>query len=136
MDPVHCSSVHFCVEMLNDQVSLEYSSRRRRPPNLQNIIMKEEGEGMADTNMMIRSPVVTETWESLGGGFIFPGAGSYDSQKGFDFTVEKYGQNGPGKRGANVQQFKSNAQISFKRPMWDWPPKMKSLEPTNDMVCK
>jgi len=77
--------------------------------------MKEEGEGMADTNMMIRSPVVTETWESLGGGFIFPGAGSYDSQKGFDFTVEKYGQNGPGKRGANVQQFKSNAQISFKR---------------------
>jgi hypothetical protein len=134
MDPVHCSSVHFRVEMLNDQVSLKNLDGRQLPPNLQNIIMKEEGEGMADTNMMIRSPVVTETWESLGGGFTFPGAGSYDSQKGFDFTVEKYGQNGPGKRGANVQQSKSNAQISLKLLPVFWPPKTKSLEPTNVMV--
>ena len=39
---------------------------------------------------------------SLGGGrdFSFPGAGSYDSQEGFDFTVEKSGQNGSGRRGA------------------------------------
>jgi hypothetical protein len=62
------------------------------------------------------------------GGFSFPGAGSYDSQKGFDFTVEKYGQNGLGKRVANVQEFKSNyAQISFKRLLAN------SLEPTNVM---
>jgi hypothetical protein len=96
-------------------------------------MMRGEGERKRDTNMMIRSPVVTETWEYLGGGFTFPGAGSYDSQKGFDFTVEKYGQS-PGKRGANVQQFKSNAQISFKYPVLSEPPKTKSLEPTNDMV--
>jgi hypothetical protein len=60
MDPVHCSSVHFRVEMLNDQVSLK-SCWSPRPPNLQNIIMRGEGEGKRDTNMMIRSPVVTET---------------------------------------------------------------------------
>ena len=60
IDPVHCISVHFCVEMLNDQVSLK-SYWSPRPPNLQNIIMKEEGESMADTNIMIRLPVVTET---------------------------------------------------------------------------
>jgi len=61
------------------------------------------------------------------------GAGSYDSQEGFDFTVEKSGQNGSGKRGENVQQFKSNAQISLKY-LVDQPPKIKSLEPTNVMV--
>ncbi len=60
MDPVHCSSVHFRVEMLNDQVSLK-SCGPRQPPNLQNIIMRGEGENKRDTNMMIRSPVVTET---------------------------------------------------------------------------
>ena len=59
MDPVHCSSVHFRVEMLNDQVSLK-SCGPPRPPNLQNI-MREEGEGKRDTNMIIWSPVVTET---------------------------------------------------------------------------
>jgi hypothetical protein len=92
-----------------------------------NIIMRGEGEGKRNTNMMIRSPVVTETWPALGRGFSSPGAGSYDSQKGFDFTVESSGQNGSGKRGANVQQVKSNAQISFKHPFWDMPPKTKSL---------
>jgi hypothetical protein len=88
MDPVHCSSVHLRVEVLNDQVSLK-SCGLPRPPNLQKIIMREEGEGKKDTNMMIRSPVATETWPALGRGFSFPGAGSYDSQKGFDSTVEK-----------------------------------------------
>jgi hypothetical protein len=39
------------------------------------------------TNMMIRSPMVTETWPALGSGFSFPGAGSYGSQERFDFTV-------------------------------------------------
>jgi hypothetical protein len=43
MDPVHCSSVHFRVEMLNDQVSLK-SCGLPRPPNLHIIIMTEEGE--------------------------------------------------------------------------------------------
>jgi hypothetical protein len=135
MGPVHCSSVHFRVEMLNDQVSLN-SCRSPRPPNLQNIIMRGEGMGKRDTNMMIRSPVVTETWPDLGRGFSFPGAGSYDSQKGFDLTIGKSGQNGSGKRGANVQQFKSNAQISFinKRLSAVRPPKTKSLEPTKVMV--
>jgi hypothetical protein len=51
--------------------------------------MREEGEGKRDTNMMIRSPIVTETRKDLGRGFSFPGTGSYDSQKGFDCTVEK-----------------------------------------------
>jgi hypothetical protein len=60
MDPVHCSSIHFRVEVLNDQVSLK-PCWPSNPPNLQNIIMREEGEGKRDTNMMIRSPVVTET---------------------------------------------------------------------------
>jgi hypothetical protein len=91
MDPVQCSSVHFRVEMLNDHVSLK--TRRLSlppPPNLQSLIMRGEGEGTKkDTNMMIRSPVVTETWPALGRGFSFPGAGSYDSQKGCEFTVEK-----------------------------------------------
>jgi hypothetical protein len=96
--------------------------------------MREEGEGKRDTNMMIWSPAAIETWLALGRGFSSPGAGSYDSQKGFDFTVEKSGQNGSGKRGANVQHFKSNAQISFKRLPADQPPKTKSLEPTNVMV--
>ena len=41
MDPVHCSSVHFRVEILNDQVSLK-SCGSPRPLNLQNII-REEG---------------------------------------------------------------------------------------------
>jgi hypothetical protein len=60
MDPVHCSSVHFRVEMLNDQVS--FKSRPLKPPNLQDIIMRGEGaEDKSDTNIMIRSPVVTET---------------------------------------------------------------------------
>ena len=54
--------------------------------------MEGEGKNMADTNMMIRSAVVTETRMPLGRGFSFPGAGSYDSQKGNDFTVEKSGQ--------------------------------------------
>ena len=88
MDPVHCSLLHFCVEMSNDQVSLK-SCGPRQPPNLQNVMMKEEGEGKRDTHMMIRSPVVTETCPALGGGFSFPAAGSYGSQKGFDFTVKK-----------------------------------------------
>jgi len=96
--------------------------------------MRGEGEGKRDTNMVMRSPVVTETCLSLGRGFSFPGAGSYDSQKGFDFTVEKSGQNGSGKRGANVQQFKSNAQISLKYLLGDLPPTTKSLEPINVMV--
>ena len=30
---------------------------------------------------------------------MFPGAGSYDSQRRFDFTVEKSGQNNPGSKG-------------------------------------
>ena len=60
MDPVHCISVHFRVEMLNDQVSLKLCWPPK-PPKLQNIIMRGEGEGKRDTNMMIRSPVVTET---------------------------------------------------------------------------
>ena len=38
--------------------------------------------------MMIRSPVVTETWPFLGRGFSFPSGGSYDSQEGFDLTVK------------------------------------------------
>jgi hypothetical protein len=50
--------------------------------------MRGKGEGKRDTNMMIRLAVVTETGAALGRGFSFPGAGSYDSQKGFDFTVE------------------------------------------------
>jgi hypothetical protein len=37
-------------------------------------------------------------------------------------------------RGANVQQFKSNAQISLKRLLVARPPKTKSLEPTKVMV--
>ena len=133
MDPVHCSSVHFRVEMLNDQVSLK-PCWPPKPPNLQDIIMRGEAEGKTDTNMMIRSPVVTETLPALGRGFSFPGAGSYDSQKGFDFTVEKSGQNSSGKQGTNVQQFKSNAQISFKRLSVVRPPKTKSLEPTKVIV--
>jgi hypothetical protein len=96
--------------------------------------MRGEGEGKRDTNMMIRSPVVTETWLALGRGFSFPGAGPYDSQNGFDFTVEKSGQNGSGKRGENVQQFKFNAQMSLKRKLAVRPPKKKSLEPINVMV--
>src|SRR6266849_11065724 len=52
MGPVHCSSVHVRVEMLNDQVSLK-SCRSPEPPNLQNIIMRGEREGKKDTNMMI-----------------------------------------------------------------------------------
>jgi hypothetical protein len=60
VDPVHCSSVHIRVEMLNDQVSLK-SRGPPRPPNLHIIIMREEGEGKRDTNMMIESPVVAET---------------------------------------------------------------------------
>jgi hypothetical protein len=60
MDPVHCRSVHLRVEMLNDQVSLKVCEKSE-PPNLQNIIMRGETEGKRDTNMMIRSPVVTET---------------------------------------------------------------------------
>jgi hypothetical protein len=60
MDPVHCSSVHFRVETLNDQVSLK-KGWWPEPPNLQNILMRGEGEGKRDTNMMKRSPVVTET---------------------------------------------------------------------------
>ena len=133
MDPVHCSSVHSRVEMLNDQVSLK-SCKSSRPPNLQNIIMTEEGEGKRETNMMIRCPVVTEMGAALGRGFFFPDMGSYDSQKGFDFTVKKSGQNGSGRRGANVQQSKSNAQISFKYLLAVRPPKTKSLEPINVMV--
>ncbi len=45
MDPVHCSSVHFRVKMSNDHVSLypcEWSPSP--PPNLQDIIMRGEGE--------------------------------------------------------------------------------------------
>jgi hypothetical protein len=84
--------------------------------------------------MMIRWPVVTETCPALGGGFSFPGGGSYDSQKGLEFTVEQYSQIDARKRGVNVQQSKSNAQISFKNLFWaDLPPKTKSLEPTNVM---
>ncbi len=41
--------------------------------------------------MMIRSPVVTETCPPLERGFLSPGAGSYDSQRGFDFTAEVSG---------------------------------------------
>jgi hypothetical protein len=96
--------------------------------------MRGEGKGKRDTNKMIRSPVVTETRADLERGFSFPGAGSYDSQKGFDFTVEKSGQNGSVKRGGNVQEFKSNAQISLKRLSPVRPPKMKSLDPTNARV--
>jgi hypothetical protein len=59
MDPVHCNSVHFRVEMSNDQVSLKVCVSPR-PPNLRNIIMRKE-RGKRDTNMMTRSPVVTET---------------------------------------------------------------------------
>jgi hypothetical protein len=96
--------------------------------------MKGEGEGKRYTHMMIRSPVVTKTCPALGAGFSFPSAGSYDSQEGFDFTVEKSGQIGSRKRGVNIQQFKSNAQISFKDLLADLPPKTKSLEPTNAMA--
>src|SRR6266403_1908224 len=60
MDPVHCSSVHFRVEMSNDQVSL-YQRENSPPPNLQDVIMRGEGEDERGTNTMIRSPVVTET---------------------------------------------------------------------------
>src|SRR6266436_1850597 len=54
MDPVHCNSVHFRVEMSNDQVSL-YQCGYSPPPNLQDIIMRGEGEGERGTNTMIRS---------------------------------------------------------------------------------
>ena len=60
IDPVHCSSVHFRVEMSNDQVSL-YQRENSPPPNLQDVIMRGEGEDERSTNTMIRSPVVTET---------------------------------------------------------------------------
>jgi hypothetical protein len=59
MDPVHCNSVHFRVEMSNDQMSLK-SCVLPRPPNLRNVIMRVDGEGMWDTNMMIRPPEITE----------------------------------------------------------------------------
>ena len=42
--------------------------------------------------------------------------------------------NGSGKRGENVQEFKSNAQISFKHLLANLPPKTKTLEPINVMV--
>ncbi len=87
MDPVHCSSLHFRVEMSSDQVSL-YKCGSSPPPNLQDIIMRGEGKDERGTNTMIRSPVVTETWPHLGGGLLSPGAGSYDSQRGFDITAE------------------------------------------------
>src|SRR6266404_2537295 len=60
IDPVHCSSVHFRVEMSNDQVSL-YQCGLSTPPNLQDIMMRGEGEDERGTNTMIRSPVATET---------------------------------------------------------------------------
>ncbi len=60
MVPVHCSSVHFRVEMSNDQVSL-YQCGLSTPPNLQDIMMRGEGEDERGTNTMIRSPVATET---------------------------------------------------------------------------
>jgi hypothetical protein len=41
MDPVHCNSVHFRVEMSNDQVSLKVCVPPR-PPNLRSIIMRKE----------------------------------------------------------------------------------------------
>ena len=84
--------------------------------------------------MTTRSLVVTEIWLTLGWGFLFPGAGSHNSQRGFDVTVEKSGQNSSGKRGTNVQQSRSNVHISPKDPLPQLPPNTKSLEPTNVMV--
>ena len=135
MDPVHFTSVHSRVEMLNDQVSLKKClPSPPRPPNLQNIIIRGEGEGKKDTNMMIRSPVVTETWPDRGEGFLFPGVGSYNSQTGFDVTVDISGQKESGKLGGNVQRFKSNAQISLKNLLAVRPPKTKSFASTNVTV--
>jgi hypothetical protein len=44
MDPVHDSSVHFRVEMSNDQVSLKRRSLSSAPPNLLKIITRVESE--------------------------------------------------------------------------------------------
>ena len=43
MDPVHCSSVHFRLEMSNDQVSL-YKCWWPTPPNLLKIVTRVESE--------------------------------------------------------------------------------------------
>ena len=43
MDPVHCSRVHFHVEMSNDQVSLKNCSLFA-PPNLQKLKTRVESE--------------------------------------------------------------------------------------------
>jgi hypothetical protein len=50
--------------------------------------------GKGVTNMMIWSPWVTDAWPVLRGGFSLPGPGSYDSQKGFDFTADISSQYG------------------------------------------
>jgi hypothetical protein len=60
MDPVHRSSVHFRVEISNNQVSL-WRFRPSVPPNLQSSIMRGEGEGERRTNRMIQSLVDTKT---------------------------------------------------------------------------
>src|SRR6266404_4106897 len=62
-------------------------------------------------------------------GFPSPGAGSYNSQRGFDFTAGISSKNGSWKRGENVQRFRSSAQISLKCPPPIPPPKTKRLEP-------
>ena len=54
--------------------------------------VESEHEG---TNIMIWSPVVTETLPHLGGGgFSFLGVGSYEPQTGCDVTVGIKGRNG------------------------------------------
>src|SRR6266403_4378428 len=112
MDPVHCSSVHFRVEMSNDHVSL-YQCWSSLPPNLQ----KHCNEGREDvicTNIMIRSSVVTDTCPYLATGFSSPGAGSYNSQNGRDFTAEPSDQNGSEQQSEIVREFRSNAHIPLR----------------------
>jgi hypothetical protein len=45
MDPVHCSSVHFRVEVLNDHVSLKKSCGPAQPPNLQIVVNEGRRRG-------------------------------------------------------------------------------------------